>query len=239
MTVFRIPKEHFFPHAALAEPNGLLGVGGDLHPNRLMLAYRSGIFPWYSEGQPILWFSPNPRFVLDPKELHVPRSLKQTIRKKKFRITMDTAFEEVIEQCSIKKREGQFGTWITQEMKESYTELHNMGIAHSIEAWEDDTLVGGLYGVCIGNLFAGESMFAKRSDASKVAFVYAVHQMIAWGIELIDSQVYTEHLERFGAKEIERSEYLYMLEFLVHADRPVGKWSFDEDFLPPYVQKKS
>ena len=239
MTVFRIPKEHFFPHAALAEPNGLLGVGGDLHPNRLMLAYRSGIFPWYSEGQPILWFSPNPRFVLDPKELHVPRSLKQTIRKKKFRITMDTAFEEVIEQCSIKKREGQFGTWITQEMKESYTELHNMGIAHSIEAWEDDTLVGGLYGVCIGNLFAGESMFAKRSDASKVAFVYAVHQMIAWGIELIDSQVYTEHLERFGAKEIERSEYLYMLEFLVHVDRPAGKWSFDEDFSPPYLRKKS
>ena len=239
MTVFRIPKEHFFPHAALAEPNGLLGVGGDLHPNRLILAYRSGIFPWYSEGQPILWFSPNPRFVLDPNELYVPRSLKQTIRKKKFRITMDLAFEEVIEQCSIKKREGQFGTWITQEMKESYTQLHNMGVAHSIEAWEDDVLVGGLYGVCIGNLFAGESMFAKRSDASKVAFVYAVHQLIAWGIELIDSQVYTEHLERFGAKEIERSEYLYMLESLVHADRPPRKWYFDDDFEPPYVRKKS
>ena len=239
MTVFRIPKEHFFPHAALAEPNGLLGVGGDLHPNRLMLAYRSGIFPWYSEGQPILWFSPNPRFVLDPKELYVPRSLKQSIRKQKFHITMDTAFEEVIEQCSIKKREGQFGTWITQEMKESYTELHNMGIAHSIEAWEDDMLVGGLYGVCIGNLFAGESMFAKRSDASKVAFVYAMHQMIAWGIELIDSQVYTEHLERFGAKEIERSEYLYMLESLIHVERPLGKWSFDDDFVPPYLHKES
>ena len=239
MTIFRIPKEHFFPHAALAEPNGLLGVGGDLHPNRLLLAYRSGIFPWYSEGQPILWFSPDPRFVLDPNELYVPRSLKQTIRKKKFRITMDLAFEKVIEQCSIKKRDGQFGTWITQDMKESYTQLHNMGIAHSIEAWEDDVLVGGLYGVCIGNLFAGESMFAKRSDASKVAFVYAVHQLIAWGIELIDSQVYTEHLERFGAKEIDRSEYLYMLESLVHADRPAGKWSFDDDFEPPYLRKKS
>lgn len=235
MPVFRIPKEHFFPNPRLAEPNGLLGVAGDLHPDRLILAYCSGIFPWYSEGQPILWFSPDPRFVLDPKELHVPRSLKQTIRKQIYRITMDTAFSRVIEHCSKVKREGQFGTWITQEMKDAYQNLHERGIAHSIEAWNGDELVGGLYGVCIGNLFAGESMFSKQSDASKVAFVYAVHQMIQWGIELIDSQVYTHHLERFGAKEIDRAEYLERIHPLVQVERVFQKWSFDTDFEVPYL----
>jgi leucyl/phenylalanyl-tRNA--protein transferase len=236
MPVFRIPSEHFFPHPALAEPNGLLGVGGDLDSDRLILAYRSGIFPWYSEGQPILWFSPNPRFVLDPKELHVPRSLKQSIRKERFRITMDQAFSQVVEQCSKIPREGQFGTWITQEMKDAYINLNEIGVAHSIEVWEGDLLVGGLYGVCVGNLFAGESMFAKRNDASKIAFVYCVQQFIKWGIELIDSQVHTDHLARFGAKEIERHTYLERIAPLVQLERPFSKWSFDEDFVVSYLK---
>ena len=235
MPVFRIPPEHYFPHPALAEPNGLLGVGSDLHIDRLILAYRSGIFPWYNEGQPILWFSPDPRFVLFPQELTVARSLKQSIRKKRFTITMDTAFKEVIEQCSKIKRPGQFGTWITQEMKDAYVHLFENGVAHSVEAWENGSLVGGLYGVCVGNLFAGESMFAKKSDASKVAFVYFVHQAIKWNIQLIDSQVYTEHLERFGAKEISRNDYLEKIQKLVHAPRTYEKWSFDEDFSPPFL----
>ena len=235
MPVFRIPSEHYFPHPALAEPNGLLGVGSDLHVDRLILAYRSGIFPWYNEGQPILWFSPDPRFVLVPSELKVSRSLKQSIRKKRFEIRMDTAFEDVVEQCSKIKRPGQFGTWITQEMKTAYIKLHQKGIAHSIEAWEEDILVGGLYGVCIGNLFAGESMFAKRDDASKIAFVYFVHQAIKWGIQLIDSQVYTEHLDRFGAKEISRNDYIQRIQTLVQVQRPFQRWRFDKDFTPPFL----
>ena len=234
MPVFRIPAEHYFPHPALAEPNGLLGVGSDLHHERLILAYKSGIFPWYNEGQPILWFSPNPRFVLIPSELNVSRSLKKSIRKKHFTITLDTAFEDVVEQCSEIKRPGQFGTWITQDMKEAYKELFRRGVAHSVEAWEGKELVGGLYGVCVGNLFAGESMFAKRSDASKVAFVYFVHQAMEWGIELIDSQVYTEHLSRFGAREVSRNEYLRRIQSLVDVPRECKKWSFDDDFTPPF-----
>ena len=235
MPVFRIPREHVFPHPALAEPNGLLGVGADLHPNRLILAYRSGIFPWYNEGRSILWFSPDPRFVLYPQELHVSRSLKQSIRKRRFQIRMDTAFETVLEQCSIISRPGQFGTWITEDMKDGYLKLHEMGFAHSIEAWDDDELVGGLYGVCIGNLFAGESMFATRSDASKIAFTYCVRQLIEWGIELIDCQVYTEHLERFGAKEIAREVYLEEIHRLIGVEREMKKWTFDENFQPPYL----
>lgn len=232
---FLIPDAHYFPHPTLADPNGLLGIGSDLHPNRLILAYKSGIFPWYNEGQPILWFSPNPRFVLYPHELRVSRSLKKSIRKQPFEIKMDTAFAAVIEQCSKKKRPGQFGTWITQEMNEAYLTLHERGVAHSIEAWEGQKLVGGLYGVCVGNLFAGESMFAHRDDASKIAFVYFVHQAIKWGIGLIDSQVYTDHLSRFGARDIPRNSYLETIRSLVHAPRTDQKWSFDDDFVPPYI----
>ena len=232
---FLIPDAHYFPHPTLAEPNGLLGIGSDLHYDRLILAYKSGIFPWYNEGQPILWFSPNPRFVLYPKELKVSRSLKRSIRKQPFKITMDTSFLGVIEHCSKIKRPGQFGTWITQEMKEAYITLHEMGVAHSIEAWEENKLVGGLYGVCIGNFFAGESMFAHRNDASKIAFVHFIHQAIKWGIGLIDSQVYTDHLSRFGAKDISRNIYLDTIRQLVHVPRPYKKWSFDDDFKPPYI----
>ena len=234
MPVFRIPKEHFFPHPALAEDNGLLGVGSDLHPDRLILAYSSGIFPWYNEGQPILWFSPDPRFVLHPNRMHVGRNTRKAVRRNTFEIKMDTAFAEVIDNCSSIPRPGQFGTWITTEMRTAYLTLHELGYAHSIEAWQDGELVGGLYGVCVGDLFAGESMFAKVGDASKVAFVYFAQQAKQWGIKLIDCQVYTDHLSRFGAQDISRNEYLHLIKPLVCAYREPRKWSFEHDFAPSF-----
>ena len=227
MPIFRLPAEHYFPPPSLAESNGLLAVGGDLHPQRLLLAYRSGIFPWYSEGQPILWFSPDPRYVLKPSQIHVGRSLKKRIRREDYRITMDTAFEQVISHCSSVKRPMQFGTWITEDMRKAYVQLHQLGYAHSVEAWAEGELVGGLYGVLIGDLFAGESMFAHRSDASKVAFVWMVKQLEIWGVELIDCQVYTEHLQRFGAKNVSRAAYLERIHPIVQAYRPPKKWKVD------------
>ena len=232
MPIYAIPKEFFFPPASDAEPNGLLGYGGDLHPTRLLIAYQCGIFPWYSEGQPILWFSPDPRYVLDPSKLRISRSLKKVVRKGVYTITMDQAFEEVIQNCSAIARPRQYGTWITSEMKEAYVELHRIGRAHSIEAWRDGVLVGGLYGVINGALFAGESMFAKSPDASKVAFVWTVKQLEQWGVELIDCQVYTEHLERFGAEEIPRRTYLRRLRELSNRELGVKKWQFDPDLRP-------
>ena len=232
MTVYRIPKQLVFPPAEEAEPSGLLGVGGDLSPRRLLLAYASGIFPWYSEGQPILWFSPDPRFVLIPSELKVGRSLRKRVRSGDYRITMDTAFAEVIGHCKQADRPGQDGTWITRNMKKSYTELHRLGFAHSVEAWQGDTLVGGLYGVSLGSLFAGESMFAHASDASKVAFVWLVRQLQAWDFGLVDSQVHTDHLERFGAVHMDRADYLAWLPQLVGGPTRRGPWTFDEGFDP-------
>ncbi|MCB9780521.1 MAG: leucyl/phenylalanyl-tRNA--protein transferase [Alphaproteobacteria bacterium] len=233
MPVYRIPKhEHAFPHPELAEPDGLLGVGGDLAPARLLLAYANGIFPWYSEGQPILWFSPDPRFVLFPDRFRVPRSLKKIVRRGDFEIRLDTAFTDVIAECRKAWRPGQAGTWITQDMLDAYSTLHTLGFAHSCEAWQDGELVGGLYGVAIGDLFAGESMFAKRPDASKVAFVWLVEQLRTWGYRLIDSQVHTAHLERFGAEHISRRRYLTLVHELVKADRAVGPWQFDAGFSP-------
>lgn len=228
--IFRIPREHVFPDPEQADPNGLLGVGGDLHPGRVLLAYQLGIFPWFSEGQPILWWSPDPRFVLRTADLSVPRSLAKRIRQRPYRITMDTAFARVVEACARAPRRGQDGTWITDGMRACYLRLHDAGFAHSIEAWEDDALVGGLYGVAIGRLFAGESMFASRPDASKIAFVHAVRQLVRWGFPLIDSQVHTAHLERFGAREIPRTTYLAELPALVGAEGRPGRWSFDSDF---------
>ncbi len=232
MPVYRIPNEHIFPHPSLAEADGLLGVGGDLHPGRVMLAYANGIFPWYNEGQPILWFSPDPRFVLDPAQLHVPRSLRKRIRRGDYEIRLDTAFQQVIDSCRDTARPGQRGTWITTDMEQAYLTLHRLGYAHSAEAWQDGELVGGLYGVALGGLFSGESMFAHRSDASKVAFVWLVRQLQAWGISLIDCQVYTDHLARFGASLIPREQYLTALETLTIQEGRTGKWSFDEGFFP-------
>lgn len=232
MPVYRIPDSLVFPHPELSEPGGLLGVGGDLRPERLLLGYANGIFPWYSEGQPILWFSPDPRFVLPVGDLRVPRSLRKRIRRGDYRITLDTAFPNVIEGCKQAWRPGQSGTWITDDMEQAYITLHERGFAHSVEAWQGDTLVGGLYGVALGRLFAGESMFARASDASKVAFVWLVKQLEAWGFPLVDSQVGTDHLARFGGRDIDRAEYLAGLPELVEAPGRPGPWSFDAGFRP-------
>ena len=231
MPIYQLPEQHIFPPAFEAEPNGLLAVGGDLHPDRLFKAYQEGIFPWYSQRQPILWFSPNPRFVLFPSELHIPKTLKKTIKKKKFEIRINTDFFEVVKQCSEFSRPDQYGTWITNDMKNAYNELHRIGRSHSFEAFEDGVLVGGLYGVSIGGIFAGESMFAEVSDASKVAFIWAVRQLQLWGVQLIDCQVYTEHLERFGAREIPRMEYMQHLKALQVEQIEIGS-TFDSGFFP-------
>lgn len=228
--IFRIPARHLFPDPALADPSGLLGVGGDLDPDRLALAYRSGIFPWYAEGQPILWWSPDPRFVLWTEALTVSRSLAKRIRQQRYRITMDRAFEEVIGHCARMPRAGQEGTWITRDMRLAYVQLHALGMAHSVEAWEGDDLVGGLYGVAVGRLYAGESMFADAPDASKVAFVHFVRQLARWGFPLVDCQVYTEHLERFGAIDLERAAYLERCAELGALPGRLGPWAFDADF---------
>ena len=231
MPIYQLPEQHIFPPAFEAEPNGLLAVGGDLHPERLFKAYQEGIFPWYSLRQPILWFAPNPRYVLFPNELHIPKSLKKTIKKNIFEIRINTQFNSVVEQCSEFSRPDQFGTWITDDMKIAYHKLHKFGMSHSFEAYQDGVLVGGLYGVSVGGIFAGESMFAKVSDASKVTFIWAVKQLQLWGVELIDCQVYTEHLERFGARDISRSEYMQRLKVLQLKSVNIGS-TFDQGFFP-------
>jgi leucyl/phenylalanyl-tRNA--protein transferase len=197
-----------FPPVQNATEDGLLAYGGDLNPERVMLGYRQGIFPWFDDRDPILWWSPNPRFILGINDLKVSKSLQRTIKKNIFQIRYDTAFVQVMIECANAPRNDQEGTWIVPEMIECYSELHSCGIAHSFEAWLDGELVGGGYGVVVGDIFCGESMFTKVSDASKVAFVHLVKRLKNNGFRLIDSQVYTEHLERFGAKHISREKYL-------------------------------
>lgn len=196
-----------FPPVALAEPDGLLAIGGDLSKERLLLAYRNGIFPWY-EGRHILWWSPDPRFVLFPDELKVSKSMRQLIRRDTFVFTVNRAFGEVIANCKTIARRGQDGTWITEEVKDAYGRLHKEGYVHSAEAWLNGELVGGLYGVRLGKVFFGESMFSKYSNASKYAFIRYVEQLRSEGVELIDCQVYTEHLESLGARMITRSDFI-------------------------------
>ena len=206
--IYRLGRTVAFPDPALADPDGLLAIGGDLSPERLLAAYAEGIFPWYDDRSPILWWSPDPRLVLDPGELHVSRSLARTIRRGAYRVTADRAFEAVIRRCAETARAGQRGTWITEEMRAAYVELHRLGFAHSFEAWEGERLAGGLYGVSLGAAFFGESMFADARDASKVAFVRAVEWLAARGVGLVDCQVRTEHLVSLGAKEIPRARFL-------------------------------
>lgn len=200
------PVEH-----ALREPNGLLAAGGDLAPTRLINAYRNGIFPWYNEGQPILWWSPDPRAVLFPSRLKVSRSLHKTLKKGGFKVTLDTAFRQVVQACAAPRTEGG-GTWITDEMLDAYCRLHELGIAHSVEAWRGDELVGGLYGVAIGRVFFGESMFSRVTDASKVAFVHLVRQLDRWGYAVIDCQVGSGHLQSLGAEDISRADFNTLLQ---------------------------
>lgn len=225
MPVFSLPPEHVFPDPQLSREDGLLAVGGDLHPHRLLLAYATGIFPWYSEGQPILWHSPDPRFVLEPKDLRIQRSLKKVLKKHPFELRMDSDFEAVIDGCARARRPGQRGTWITRDMKEGYLELHRLGFAHSTEAWHEGKLVAGLYGVSLGTVYFGESMFTRVDDASKIAFVALVRQLQVWGFELIDSQVYTRHVARFGAAEIPRRRYLSTLERCLREPTRRGAWT--------------
>ena len=200
---------------ALAEPNGLLAAGADLSLPRLLDAYRNGIFPWFGHDQPILWWSPDPRMVLFPAELKVSRSLARTLRNARFEVRADTAFDAVIEGCR-QPRRGESGTWITEEMAEAYGTLHRAGFAHSVETWLDDKLVGGLYGVALGRAFFGESMFARVSDASKVALVALARQLQHWGFGVIDCQMNTAHLASLGAREISRAEFTRRLRELVH-----------------------
>jgi leucyl/phenylalanyl-tRNA--protein transferase len=216
-----------FPPASSANEDGILAVGGDLSPERLVAAYQRGIFPWYSEGLPILWHCPDPRFVLLPDELHVPKSLRKRQRAAPYRLTLDTAFEQVIDGCAKTKRPGQRGTWITRDMRRAYVTLHELGLAHSCEAWRGDELVGGLYGVSLGRVFYGESMFARADDASKLAFITLVEWMRTWGVALIDCQQETEHLARFGAQPWPRPRFLEAVEKLARLPTKRGRWRFD------------
>ena len=195
---------------ALHDPNGLLAVGGDLSVARLLSAYESGIFPWFSHDQPILWWSPDPRMVLFPENFHISRRLKKTIRQNKFQLSFDTSFEQVMNACA-QPRPGQPETWITPAMVRAYIELHRQGFAHSFESWNNGKLVGGLYGIAIGKVFFGESMFSFQTDASKVAFAHAVSLLTEWGYELIDCQVESKHLASFGAENISRQTFIQHL----------------------------
>ncbi|MBZ0136152.1 MAG: leucyl/phenylalanyl-tRNA--protein transferase [Planctomycetes bacterium] len=228
MPVYELPSEIAFPDPCEAEPDGLLAVGGDLSPERVLAAYSVGIFPWPHKGWPLLWFSPDPRMVLPLNDLRVSRSLRQTMRKAPYEIRLDTDFAGVIEACGKTRRRGQKGTWITDELAQAYTRLHELGFAHSAEAWQDGKLVGGLYGLSLGGAFFGESMFAHAPDASKIAFVSLVNQLKLWGFHFVDAQVHTDHLERFGAREIPRAEYLVSLQEALAMPTRRGPWSLTD-----------
>jgi leucyl/phenylalanyl-tRNA--protein transferase len=227
MPVYQLPAEVAFPDPSEAEPDGLLAVGGDLAPERVLAAYALGIFPWPHEGWPLLWFSPDPRMVLFPPELKLQRSLRQAIRKERFELTLDSDFAGVIEGCRETPRPGQEGTWISDDIIAAYTHLHELGFAHSVEARLDGKLVGGLYGISLGTAFFGESMFALEPDASKVAFAAFVTQLRAWEFGFIDAQVHTAHLERFGARMIPRDDYLQHLQTALETPTRRGPWQFE------------
>jgi leucyl/phenylalanyl-tRNA---protein transferase len=224
-----LPPEPVFPPVefALTEPNGLLAAGGDLTPTRILAAYRQGIFPWYSAGEPILWWSPDPRMVLFPAELKISRSLVKVLRNKPYEVTLDTAFPLVIAACAGTPREGQAGTWITAEMQDSYCRLHELGHAHSVEVWMTGKLVGGLYGMAIGQAFYGESMFSRHTNASKIALAHLCMHLQRQGFGIIDCQMETTHLASLGARPIPRSDFIALLRRLVVADVRPGHWPTD------------
>ncbi|THJ24121.1 MAG: leucyl/phenylalanyl-tRNA--protein transferase [Nitrospira sp. CG24E] len=222
------PQDLRFPPVDSASPEGLLAVGGDLRPERLLEAYRNGIFPWYSDDQPILWWSPDPRTVLFPDKLHISRSLKRSLRPGRFSVTFDLCFRDVMQHCAGPRPQyPDGGTWITAEMIEAYTKLHELGYAHSVETWQDGQLVGGLYGVALGGIFFAESMFTKVDDASKVALVSLVRQLQAWGSHIIDCQQASPHVMRFGAEEIPRRDFLDHLAIALTLPEQRGRWQFD------------
>lgn len=228
MPIFRLLDEAVFPPPDYADPSGLIAVGGDLSSERLLEAYRLGIFPWYSEDQPILWWSPDPRFVLELEDFHVSRSLHKTLRKRIFQVTLDRAFEEVITACAAVPREGQNGTWITPEMQEAYIHLHGLGYAHSVETWLEGDLVGGLYGVSLGKGFFGESMFHRKTDASKVALTVLVEKLKSWKFHFIDAQMSTDHMKSLGAKEVSRRIFLKQLRSALRHPTKRGKWRIND-----------
>jgi leucyl/phenylalanyl-tRNA--protein transferase len=221
-------RELRFPPVEQASPEGLLAVGGDLRPERLLEAYRHGIFPWYNDDQPILWWSPHPRAVLFPEKLHIPHSLHRTIRRGLFTVTLDTHFRAVMEGCAGPRTQyPDGGTWITPAMTEAYTRLHELGYAHSAETWIGNELVGGVYGVALGGAFFAESMFTRVDDASKVALVSLVRQLHAWGFRLIDCQQSSPHVMRFGAEDIPRRDFIARLSEAVKFPDRCGRWAFD------------
>jgi leucyl/phenylalanyl-tRNA--protein transferase len=227
MPIFRLVDEPIFPPPDYADPSGLLAVGGDLSKERLLEAYRLGIFPWYSDDQPILWWSPDPRLVLDLKDFGISRSLRKTLKKGVFQVTFDHAFEQVIQACAVVPRAAQNGTWITEEMQEAYINLHGLGYAHSVESWFGGKLAGGLYGVSLGKAFFGESMFHLKTDASKVALATLVDKLKSWDFHFIDSQMTTEHMVRLGAKELPRRIFLKRLQSALRHPTRRGRWHID------------
>ncbi len=214
-----------FPNPRNADDHGLLAIGGDYRPEMLLAAYSQGIFPWPSDELPYAWFSPNPRMVLLPQELHISRSLRRTFRRGHFHTTLDTAFDQVIRQCATVYRADQGGTWITEELIAGFCHLHDLGLAHSVETWHGERLVGGIYGLGLGKVFCGESMFHHETDASKVAFVTLVQHLHRHDFSLVDCQLHTDHLEQFGAREWDRDDFLDALEEAIHFPTQPGKWT--------------
>jgi leucyl/phenylalanyl-tRNA--protein transferase len=226
-----LTEEPIFPpvELALQSPNGLLAAGGDLSATRLLAAYRHGIFPWFSPDDPILWWSPDPRTVLVPDEFRVSRSLAKILRRHRYEVRFDTAFEEVMRACAA-PRDGQPGTWINEDMIAAYVALHRSGLAHSVEVWIDNRLAGGLYGIAIGRMFYGESMFSAASNGSKIALAHLARQLGRWDFGMIDCQMYTAHLASLGAREIPRAEFIARLQDLIHCE-PITRWQFDSDLF--------
>lgn len=229
------PDDHISPfpdvETALREPNGLVAIGGPLSPQRLERAYRCGIFPWFSDDQPVLWWSPDPRLIIYPRDLRISRSLRKRLRHGGYRLTMDQCFEPVVKACSAPRR-GQEGTWITPEIMAAYTQLHEQGVAHSVEVWQDAFLAGGLYGVSLGAAFFGESMFSRSTDASKVALVWLATQLDAWSFDFIDCQMSTPHLCALGGVEISRRRFIRELYAALNRPTRPGPWEFDAQLDP-------
>jgi len=230
MTIPWLDERDPFPpvESALGDPNGLIAAGDDLSPERLVDAYARGIFPWFGDDDPVLWWSPDPRMVLQPRDLHVSRSLRRAIRSARYAVTLDAAFPHVVAGCA-EPRDAEGGTWITAGMAAAYNRLAALGFAHSVEVWAGDTLVGGLYGVALGRMFYAESMFSRRRDASKIALVYLVRQLERWGFELVDCQMFTTHLASLGAREISRTEFLQFVDRLARLPAVPSPWALAPD----------
>lgn len=236
MAVYRLTRDLVFPPPEGASADGLVAVGGDTRPERLVLAYSQGIFPWPHQGLPLLWFSPDPRFIIRFDHAQIGRSLRKRVRARPYEIRVDTAFEDVLAGCSSTPRPGQDGTWITDEIRTGFLALHDRGIAHSIEAFQDGALVGGLYGVSIGKSFCGESMFAHADDASKIAMVSLLGNLASWGFHFVDCQVHTEHLSRFGGEPVPRAQFLELLRQAVAEPTRTGPWRFPLDPVQALAQ---